>query len=209
LFLLLVAALVLLVPAGGHAAGAPAIAFVPSPYDYGTIDANTTASQTFTLTNSGTKATGMLSVSLTGSSAFSSTADTCTATSLGPNKSCTVTVQYAPTTAGSSDSGTLSARSKKPGASTSASLTGSSSAADTLTVDNPNVSCAAPIAGPLIQGDLGETISFSAAFPIDFVSVTLGAGAFVVSAQFDTTAGQITLSENVTSYVVWTCPPSS
>jgi hypothetical protein len=119
----------LLVPTAGQAAGPPAIAFSPSSYDYGTIDAGTTASQTFTLTNSGGSATGALTVSLTGSAAFSVTADTCTATSLGPRKSCTVTVEYAPTTAGASDSATLTASGNKRGATATASLTGASTAA--------------------------------------------------------------------------------
>jgi hypothetical protein len=118
----------LLVPTVGQAARLPATAFSPSSYDYGTIDAGTTASKTFTLTNSGGSATGALSVSLTGSSAFSVTADTCTARSLGPRKSCSVTVRYAPTTAGASDSATLRASGKKPAAVATASLTGASTA---------------------------------------------------------------------------------
>ena len=78
-----------------------------------------------------------------------------------------------------------------------------------LTVDNPNVSCASPVAGPKVEGNLGTTISFSAAAPIDFVTVKSGQGAVVVSATFDTTSGQITLSKDVSNYVVWTCPPAT
>src|SRR5215218_2271625 len=78
-----------------------------------------------------------------------------------------------------------------------------------LTVDNPNVSCASPVAGPKVEGNLGTTISFSAGAPIDFVTVKSGKGAVVVSAQFDTTSGQITLSKDVSNYVVWTCPPAT
>jgi hypothetical protein len=119
----------LLVPSAGQAARLPATAFSPSSYDYGTIDSGTTASKTFTLRNSGGSATGALSVSLMGSSAFSVTADTCTARSLGPRKSCSVTVQYAPTIAGASDSATLRASGKKSAAVATASLTGASTAA--------------------------------------------------------------------------------
>lgn len=119
----------LLVPTAGQAAGPPVIAFSPPSHDYGTIDAGTTASKTFTLTNSGGSATGALTISLTGSAAFSVTADTCTATSLGPRKSCSVTVEYAPTTAGASDTATLSASGNKRGATATASLTGASTAA--------------------------------------------------------------------------------
>ena len=130
LFLLLVAALALLAPAVGQAASGPAIAFNPSSNDYGTIDANTTSSQTFTLRNSGGKGTSALKVTITGSSAFSVTADGCTGTSLGPKKQCSVTVRYAPTTLGQTDSATLAASSKKPPATASALLTGKANGSD-------------------------------------------------------------------------------
>ena len=78
-----------------------------------------------------------------------------------------------------------------------------------LTVDNPNVSCASPVAGPKVEGNLGTTITFSAGAPIDFVTVKSGKGAVVVSAAFDTTSGTITLSKDVSNYVVWTCPPAT
>jgi hypothetical protein len=123
-------ALVVLVPTASGA-GVAAIAINPSTWDYGTIDAGTTASKTFVLTNSGGKATRSLRVTLTGSSAFSKTADTCTGRSLGPSRQCSVTVQYAPTTTGQSDSATLAATGKKPPASASASLTGASTPAGT------------------------------------------------------------------------------
>ena len=121
------AALALLVPAVAQAGTSLRSPFNPSSHDFGTIAADADpASQAFTLTNPGTKATGALKVSLSpaSSSAFSITADTCTPMSLGPKKSCSVTVKYDPTSAGSSDSGTLIATSKKPAASGSASLSG-------------------------------------------------------------------------------------
>src|SRR5438034_5490063 len=110
-FVLVAAAALLLVPAAGQAAGAPALAWSPSTnggFDYGAVTVGQTASQTLTLTNSGGRATGTLAVALSGSSAFTITADGCSATSLGPTKSCSVTVQYAPT-AGGSDTATLTA----------------------------------------------------------------------------------------------------
>lgn len=69
--------------------------------------------QTFVLKNSGGSATVALTVSLSGSVAFTKRADSCTATSLGPNKMCSVTVTYAPTTTGTSDSATLTGPVKK------------------------------------------------------------------------------------------------
>jgi len=76
-----------------------------------------------------------------------------------------------------------------------------------LLVDNPNVSCESPVPGAEDIGQLGQTITVSAEDPIDFVTVKSTPDAEVVSAQFDTFQGQITLSDNITGYVVWTCPP--
>jgi hypothetical protein len=81
-------------------------------YDFGTVDGvggKTSPSQTFTLTNTGSRSTGTLAaVALTNASAaFSITSDGCTGLSLAPNKFCQVTVEYAPTTNGESDSATL------------------------------------------------------------------------------------------------------
>jgi hypothetical protein len=134
-----VVGLVLLVPAalGG---GLPSLTFSPTSNDFGTIDSGTTGSKTFTLTNSGGVATAALKVSLTGSAAFSKTADTCTAVSLGPKKSCSVTVQYAPTSAGSNDAGTLTVKSKKPLAVANAALTGKSTAAPTCSAGSETFS---------------------------------------------------------------------
>src|SRR6266545_586956 len=123
----LAAAVALLMPAAGQAEGEPSLAFTPSTngaYDYGTVVVCQTASQTFTLTNSGGSATAALTVALTGSAAFTKTADACTATSLGPGKSCSVTVVYSPTAAGQSDTATLAASGRKAAASTSLTLTG-------------------------------------------------------------------------------------
>src|SRR5206468_10309140 len=115
------AAVAMLTPAAAQARVAPAIDWSPTTnigtYDYGAVTPGQTASQTFTLTNSGGSATAMLTVVLSPLAAFSMTSDACTGTSLGPNKSCAVVVQYAPSTAGQSDSATLSASGKKVDAS--------------------------------------------------------------------------------------------
>jgi hypothetical protein len=75
-------------------------------------------------------------------------------------------------------------------------------------VDNLAVSCESPVPSVPVVGQLGETITVSAEDPIDFVLVKSAPDAEVVSAQFDTTStsGEVTLSEDITSYVVWTCP---
>jgi hypothetical protein len=116
-----------------QAAGRPVPVLAWSPtasggtYDFGAIDGvgGKTATQTFTLTNSGGSAAGTLApVALTNTSgtAFSITSDGCSGRSLGPRKSCQVTVEYAPTTSGESDSATLTAIGEH--ASASITLTG-------------------------------------------------------------------------------------
>src|SRR5580704_7739492 len=62
----------------------PMLAFAPSPFNFGEVAVGHTASQTFTLANSGGKGSGKLSVSLSGSAAFTITGKTCTGKSLGP-----------------------------------------------------------------------------------------------------------------------------
>jgi hypothetical protein len=97
--------------ASAQAAKTQGLAWAPgASFDYGTLDAadGGNAFQTFTLKNTGGRPTGALSISLTGSSAFTKTADTCTGTKLTAKRVCSVTVKYAPTANGS-DSATLSA----------------------------------------------------------------------------------------------------
>src|SRR5215469_15148994 len=81
-------------------AGPPVLAFIPSPFDFGQVSVGLPASQTFTLANTGGRASRGLTVTVSGSAAFTISADTCPATRLGPGASCTVTVQFAPASTG-------------------------------------------------------------------------------------------------------------
>jgi hypothetical protein len=128
-----------------QAAATPVLAWSPTTsggtYDFGTIDGvgGKTATQTFTLTNSGRSATGTLAaVALTNTSgtAFSITSDGCSGLSLGPRKFCQVTVEYVPTMSGESDSATLTAIGER--ASASITLTGQGGTAD-LTLSPGNL----------------------------------------------------------------------
>jgi len=118
--------------AGGQAGGSPptpSIDWSPSTsggFDFGLVAVGKTASQTFTLTNSGGSASAALTVTLSGPPTVTITDDACTATSLGPGKSCTVTVQYAPTTSGPSGEVTLEATGKKAAADATLSIAGHS-----------------------------------------------------------------------------------
>jgi len=123
LLLLSVMGLVAMVASAATAIGANSptisVAFNPPTFDFGVVAANTVASHTYVLTNSGTKATGTIKVDLSDVNPdelgiFSMTADTCTGTKLSPKKSCSVTVQYAPTTAGTHSAAQVFARDLKP-----------------------------------------------------------------------------------------------
>jgi hypothetical protein len=122
----------LLLPATGEASLTPPnLVWSPTTglasYDYGTLDAGAgaTSNVTFTLKNKGGMSSGVLTATLTGSSAFAINHDGCTGVSLGPNRSCTVTVTYAPALSGQNDSATLSAAPKR-GQARSLTLTGKS-----------------------------------------------------------------------------------
>jgi hypothetical protein len=74
-------------------------------------------------------------------------------------------------------------------------------------VDNPTISCETPVPSVPVVGQLGDTITVSTEDPIDFVLVKSAPNAEVMTADFNT--GEITLTENITSYVVWTCPTTT
>jgi hypothetical protein len=153
------AAVVLLGTAMGvasAASGGPVLSWSPttSPgtYNFGTVSPGSTVSQAFTLTDSGGGATSTLTVSLTGSSAFTKTKDTCTGTKLSPKKSCSVTVAYAPASSGQTDKATLTATSPK--ATASLTLLGQTLASPALST-SPD-----PASGP-IGTVLQDTASLS------------------------------------------------
>jgi hypothetical protein len=102
---------------------APQLAFTPAPFSYGQVSTGQAATQEFTLFNSGETATGPLTVTVSGSAAFTVTSDTCTGTSLGPGQPCLVTVRFAPPSAGPA-AGTLMTASQDPGATATDALSG-------------------------------------------------------------------------------------
>ncbi len=135
----------------------PAIAVSPTTKNFGTVNGGASASQVFTVTNTGIDPTGIpltiSAVSITGTNAadFTITAQTCTAAPLpqgAPGGSCTVTVQF------------------KPGARTarSASLTLTHNAAGPTRA----TSTAVALSG---TGGTGSVLSF-ASNPVTFGTVT-------------------------------------
>ncbi len=106
---------VLLGSAAGVASAsqAPALSWSPltsaHAYRYRVINPGETASQVFTLTNTGGPTSTPVEVALTGSAAFTMTADSCSGQRLGTGASCTVTVQYSPASYGEIDDALLTA----------------------------------------------------------------------------------------------------
>ena len=102
----------------------PALAFTPSSYDYTQVTTGQTASHTFTLANTGKRASGALRLRLAGAAAFSITGNTCSRKSLRPGKSCTVRVRFAPTNSGTVTATLTAVGKKKPAATATVALTG-------------------------------------------------------------------------------------
>jgi DNA-binding beta-propeller fold protein YncE len=128
---LVTAAVVLCGDAAGQAASPslPSLAFAPSEegfYDFGPVKVGQTASQEFTLTNSGGSSTSSLTFMLSGegAAAFAITEDECTIEALGPGMSCMFTVEYSPTGTGVIDTATLTVTGQKEAASASLELSG-------------------------------------------------------------------------------------
>jgi hypothetical protein len=111
-------------PAVASAAGAPAaLGFQPAAHPYGQVSVGEVSQQQFRLANTGGRASSALTVTVSGSPAFTLTADTCTGTSLGPGRSCTVTVRFTPAAVGAARA-TLTVVSRNRAASATAELTG-------------------------------------------------------------------------------------
>lgn len=145
------AACLLLCAQGPALASSPAAALAWSPttltgiYDYGRVDAVTgqQVARTFTLTNRGGRAPGVIRVALSGASAFTTVEDHCSGTSLGPASFCTITVIYSPVQTHESDSATLSAQTRDGDA--SLALTGNSGPTTFLEITTPVYTCLSPV----------------------------------------------------------------
>jgi hypothetical protein len=74
--------------------------------------------------------------------------------------------------------------------------------------DNKYVSCAYPTPGKKFEGAYGRTIYVSAYDPIDYVTIKSGRDAYVVSTSFYDYGkkAKITMSKDVSNFVIWTCP---
>ncbi|HWE26798.1 MAG TPA: choice-of-anchor D domain-containing protein, partial [Polyangia bacterium] len=91
-------------PGGDGGSGAVALAVDKTSFDFGTVVQGTTSAQTtFTISNGGSAASGMLAAKFAGSdaAAFALLADQCSGHALAPQASCTISVTVQPTSTGS------------------------------------------------------------------------------------------------------------
>src|SRR6185295_14017296 len=119
---------------GGTAVAPGALEIAPTTHDYGDVlVGDTSASQTFTVTNTGGATTGTIAVSLGGSNAadFTIGTDTCNGMTLAGAGMCTVDVTLTPGTAGSKNA-SLSVTAS-PGGTAPASLGGNAQAPAQIT----------------------------------------------------------------------------
>jgi hypothetical protein len=130
-----------------HAAKSPAsLTWSAARYDFGSVSVGQTPSQTLTLSNTGGRSSGMITVTLSGSPVFTIIADGCTGKALRANKSCDVTVKYPPINT-NGDAGTLAATGKRSSA--MMSLNGNGSARPILS-EGVYSAGTAPIQGAIV-----------------------------------------------------------
>jgi hypothetical protein len=107
-------------PGGGSSGGAAALTASPSSESFGNENVgSTSATQTVTISNSGSAAASMSSIGVTGPFTESNNCGT----SLAAGASCTVGASFAPTAAGSA-TGTLTVNSSAPGSPLTVALSG-------------------------------------------------------------------------------------
>ena len=105
------------------ASGTPDISVSPGSYDFGNVGVQTTATHTFTISNTGTGGLAVGAITISGSG-FSLSADNCSSTNVAPSSSCTVQVAFTPASVGPK-SATMTIPSNDPDESTfTVALTG-------------------------------------------------------------------------------------
>lgn len=172
-----------------------------SSYPWGTVDIGQDSTVTFTLTNTGGRSSGTVTIDPLSSSVYSITADGCAGSGLGPNKSCTVTVEFTPTGSGTFTA-TLTAGAEHGSA--SLDLTGKGGSGITLTLAKRVVN---DDGGSKVVGDFGlSTTAGALAFG---AGVADGASTLrYTSDTLSVSAGTYSLHENtVAGYTdgTWSC----
>jgi hypothetical protein len=73
-----------------------AIAVNPPSYDFKVVNVGAIASEQFTISNTGTQAVAISSITIDGSSEFQNSSDACSGFGLNPGSDCTVTLTFSP-----------------------------------------------------------------------------------------------------------------
>lgn len=143
------------VPVSGTGTGGALLSISPDDADLdATVVGGTSDPETFTVTNTGTIATGVIDVALgSRGSDFTIATSTCAAV-LGPAASCTVTVTFAPATAGAKTEQLRATAT--PGGTATAELTGTALAPASLSISPTDTDL-----GPAIVGDTTDADTFT------------------------------------------------
>ncbi|MBI3043895.1 MAG: choice-of-anchor D domain-containing protein [Betaproteobacteria bacterium] len=145
------------ISSGSDAGWVDAVTFTPgeasvslsaSSLDFGGVVVGSTASQTLTVTNTGSAPLAIAAVTVAGLG-FSKAADSCSGASVAPAATCSATLEFGPTALGIA-TGSLTLSSNAPGSPHVATMTGSGTASTTLGValDNASLSFATGEAAP-------------------------------------------------------------
>jgi hypothetical protein len=88
-------------------------------------------------------------------------------------------------------------------------LPASVAASDTLEADNPANSCGTPLVQTSVSGEFGSTVVVEDSVEIDLVTLDTDPGGEVVDVEWadDGHEATITATDQVNTYVVWSCAP--
>jgi hypothetical protein len=163
---LIVAGLVLIGAGTGRAATrpcqyeyCPALGIAPSTdgtYDFGPVELGQTATQLFTVSNTGTRSTSKLTLAFVGPQTFLVTDDLCTFASLKPGQSCTFQIGYVPV-APRTDTGTVTVSGHRPNVAVSVGVTGTGWLRHIYWANPPNSIGRAGVDGTDVTPDLVGT----------------------------------------------------
>jgi hypothetical protein len=86
---------------------------------------------------------------------------------------------------------------------------GASADWSTVTVNNPSVSCDAPLPAAIVSGEIGSTVWVESEAQIDSITLSADGGIEVLDADWDRDSHEATIevTAEVTAYVVWSCAP--
>jgi hypothetical protein len=170
----------------------PALSVSTSSLSFGNVAVNTTASQTITLSSTGTEAVTVNGAGVSGSGFTVSAAGL--PLTLAPNQTATLSLQFDPTVAGASTGQLTIASNSSTGSSTVVNLSGTGTAASPAAAAVSALSCAnLSVMG---AGTDSCTITLNAAAPSGGLSVSLtsSSGAVAVPAGVIVPAGAISVS---------------